>query len=370
MKFEKELRALLKKSLANQFTGNSGYWPDFTNEDFENPDLLKLLKTKYQTNKNRIRALFQTNEDKGIDNYLHQFDIKGLSETYNLLSDNYSKKLMVRIIAFRMLGSTKIKMPLTNKKHWDLYYKLKGLKQDKTISSKLYTFHLFNLREMGYDIKIYYDELSVFINYGLKQYEYSRNGHLCKANPGDYVIDGGSCFGDTALFFSNETKPKGHVFAFEFIPDNLKVQQTNFNLNSKLKKNITVVKNPLWSRSQKELFVIESGPGSKVTMRKPVKYDYKVETISIDDYVKAHKVKKVDFIKLDIEGAELECLKGAKETLVKFRPKIAVCIYHDIDHFVSIPEYIHKLLPDYDLFIDHYTIHLWESVLYGIPKTS
>lgn len=363
MRFEKKLKLLLKKSASNQFVGSSREWPDFTYDDYKDIKESKLLKIKC-----RAKTLLQTSKGEHINGYLQRFDTKGLSETYDLLSDKYSKNLLVRIITFRMLGPSKIKMPLTNRKYWDLYFGIKNLKQNDKISSKYYNFNLFDLKKLGYNIKLFYDEFSIFINFGLKQYEYSRGPVLCKVDPGDYVIDGGSCFGDTALYFANQAGPKGKVFAFEFIPDNLRILQTNLGINPKLKKNIKVIKSPLWSSPNDNLFVVEYGPASTVSRRRPDKYDFKVATQSIDNYIKTQNIEKVDFIKLDIEGAELECLKGAKETILKFQPKLAICLYHNIDHFVSIPKYIHELLPEYDLFIDHYTIHLGETVMYGFSK--
>ena len=363
MRFEKKLRQLLKRSISNQYTGNFREWPDFIYDDYKDLKVSKLLKIKH-----RAKTIIQKNKDADINEYLQQFDIKGLGETYDLLSDNYSKKLLVRIIAFRMLGPSKIMMPLTDRKHWGIYFEINNLKQKDKISSKYYNFNLFDLKKIGYDFKLFYDKFSIFINFGLKQYEYSRGTDSCKVDLGDYVVDGGSCFGDTALYFANQIGLDGKVFAFEFIPDNLRILQTNLDINPKLKKNITIVKNPLWSIPKKNLFVVEHGPASTVHRDMPDKYDFKVATQSIDNYVKTQNIKKIDFIKLDIEGAELECLKGAKETISKFQPKLAICLYHDIDHFVSIPKYIHEFFPEYDLFIDHYTIHLGETVMYGVPK--
>lgn len=353
--FENKLRELLRQSLNNQFYGFYQHGPDFIYDNYDE-NVSKL---------NRSTLTIDPNIDLNL--FLSKFDINGLSEIYELLEDSHSKDLLVRIIAFRMLGPGKIKMPLADRALWDDYFKIKNMKLDEKFPSKNYTFDLFDLKDLGYNTKLFYDEYSLFINFGLKQYEYDKE-YTCKVEPGDYVIDGGSCFGDTSLYFANEVGPKGKVFSFEFVPDNLNVLYKNIDLNPKLKKNIIVVEKPLWSDSTNNLFVTENGPASQVFMEEPAKYDFKVPTIAIDDYVKKNKIKKIDFIKLDIEGAELECLKGAKETILKFKPKLAICLYHDITHFVSIPKYLKELLPEYDLFIDHYTIHLGETVLYAIPR--
>lgn len=352
--FENKLRELLRKSLNNQFYGSYQSAPDFIYDDYdENVSLSR-----------RANIAIDSNIDLNI--FLNKFNIQELSETYDLLSNESSKELLVRLIAFRMLGPTKIKMPLTDRELWEAYFEIKNMKIDESIQSKNYALDLFDLKDLGYNTKLFYDPYSIFINFGLKQYDYSKD-ICCKVNPGDYVIDGGACFGDTSLYFAHEVGSKGQVFSFEFVPDNLKILQKNLDLNSSLKKNINVIERPLWCDSTSNLFVTENGPASQVFMEEPSQYDFKVSTISIDDYVKENKIKKIDFIKLDIEGAELECLKGAKETLLKHKPKLAICLYHDIEHFVSIPKYINELLPEYEFFIDHYTIHLAETVLYAVP---
>ena len=67
-----------------------------------------------------------------------------------------------------------------------------------------------------------------------------------------------------------------------------------------------------------------------------------------------------------IEGAELEALKGAKETIQRDKPKLAVCIYHRPEDMVEIPLYIKQLVPDYKLYIRHHSNTAGETVLYAV----
>ena len=53
-----------------------------------------------------------------------------------------------------------------------------------------------------------------------------------------------------------------------------------------------------------------------------------VKVSTIDQFVSENQIRKVDFIKADIEGAERYMLKGATETLRRFAPKLAICTYH------------------------------------------
>ena len=68
---------------------------------------------------------------------------------------------------------------------------------------------------------------------------------------------------------------------------------------------------------------------------------------------------------MDIEGSEFKALHGAVETLKKFRPKLAISIYHKLTDIFEIPAFINSLNLGYQLFIEHYTIHHEETVLYA-----
>lgn len=87
-----------------------------------------------------------------------------------------------------------------------------------------------------------------------------------------------------------------------------------------------------------------------------------IETKAIDEVVEGN----VTFIKMDVEGAELKSLQGAKNTIVRYRPKLAICIYHKPEDMAEIPLYIKSLVPDYKLYIRHYSNNECETVLYAI----
>jgi len=55
------------------------------------------------------------------------------------------------------------------------------------------------------------------------------------------------------------------------------------------------------------------------------------ESITLDTFVKLNRINKLDFIKADIEGSEINLLKGATETLKKFKPKLSICTYHRLE---------------------------------------
>ena len=72
-------------------------------------------------------------------------------------------------------------------------------------------------------------------------------------------------------------------------------------------------------------------------------------------------------IKMDIEGAEPEALRGAARTMAHCRPVMAVCAYHKLAHLWEIPQLLKSANPDYRIFLRRYAEECWETVYYAVP---
>jgi hypothetical protein len=73
----------------------------------------------------------------------------------------------------------------------------------------------------------------------------------------------------------------------------------------------------------------------------------KVKTMTLDSFCKEYNVERVDFIKIDAEGSEREIIKGAKETIKRFKPKMAIAAYHLPDDKKVILELVLSIRNDY-----------------------
>jgi FkbM family methyltransferase len=104
-----------------------------------------------------------------------------------------------------------------------------------------------------------------------------------------------------------------------------------------------------------------SNDGRQDTMKK-----YPARTM--DDFVEEMGFESIDLIKLDLEGADRNALVGAVGTLTKYRPQLALSIYHYVPDFWDIPDFVLRILPDYYLYLDFYSYERWETILYAIPK--
>ena len=88
-----------------------------------------------------------------------------------------------------------------------------------------------------------------------------------------------------------------------------------------------------------------------------------LEVVALDDVID----DSVTFIKMDIEGSELKALEGAKGLIKKYKPKLAISVYHKPEDIVELPLYIKTLIPEYKLYLRHYSNFYRETILYAIP---
>jgi FkbM family methyltransferase len=296
--------------------------------------------------------------------------LEGLNETYNLLSDRYSRELLLKLFAYRILGRERVALPLYSDRYWEKRREVLSLiSSGETISVPFLDWQLshFCLNTIGYDIRLFSIPFGILVTFVFKQYEYHRSDVQCKAQNGDYVIDAGGCWGDSALYFAHEVGEKGKVYTFEFIPGNLLIMKKNMQLNPRLNNRIDIIEYPLWHSSGQLLYAIDDGPRSLVSNKRNTEDDREIATISIDDFVTRNNIGRVDLIKMDIEGGELEALEGARETIRKFRPKLAIAVYHNLDHLTTIPNFITSLRLDYRLYLDNFTLAPVETVLFAVP---
>jgi FkbM family methyltransferase len=293
---------------------------------------------------------------------------------HGLLQDQASRDLLVKLFAYRTIGCRKVKLPRNTERYW---YDIQATRAVVTDAAPIQIafgdmrLGLHDLRSLGYGVQVYATPPGVACAYVQKQYEYRHGSVVCKAEPGDVAIDAGGCWGETTLYFAHEVGGSGRVLSFEFIPSNLSVLRRNLEANPALATRIELVENPIWSHSGRALYYVDWGPGSRVTAD-PGRYPGagQCTTVSIDDVVVARQLARVDFVKMDIEGAELEALRGAERTLRTHCPKLAISVYHQLSDFVTIPRYLESLDLGYSYYLDHHTIYLNETVLFAVPRSS
>jgi hypothetical protein len=75
-------------------------------------------------------------------------------------------------------------------------------------------------------------------------------------------------------------------------------------------------------------------------------------------------------LKLDIEGAELDALRGARELISRSRPRLAVCVYHKPEHLWEIPLFLREMCPWCDFYLRSHGHYGFDTVMYAVPRAA
>lgn len=144
-----------------------------------------------------------------------------------------------------------------------------------------------------------------------------------------------------------------------FEPDRQSLQKCRKNLEELQNVHYDIIDKAVYS-SKTRLFFDDTGNGMA-----GINPDGKtvVDTISLDEAIGDNNP---GFIKMDIEGAELEALKGARGLIQKYKPKLAVCVYHRPEDIETIPKLLLEYNADYKFYFRHYSMTMNETVLYAL----
>lgn len=164
-------------------------------------------------------------------------------------------------------------------------------------------------------------------------------GVLCLKNnlkEGDVFIDAGANIGSYTLIAAKQVGSTGRVFAFEPAGEIYNRLYENFTLNEY--ENVKAEKKALLDKNMTiDLFLAK-----KINLGMSSIYHHdtesgrveKVEAVKLDDYVNNQNIKRIDLLKIDVEGSEMYALKGMQKTLEKHKPKILIELKEE-NHFQS-----------------------------------
>ncbi|MBP1672510.1 MAG: methyltransferase [Bacteroidetes bacterium] len=176
---------------------------------------------------------------------------------------------------------------------------------------------------------------------------------------GDF-IDLGAYDGDTIDSILTKKITFDRIIAFE--PD-LK----NFNiLSEKVRSSgIHAMLYPCgtYSRTTQISFSNDGSEGSKIDPS--INTFSSIQCVALDDIFN-NCLNQNTYIKMDIEGAELDTLKGCQKLIKKYKPKLAVCLYHKPEDIITIPKFLHEI-HSYKFYVRQYGFYGLETVLYAIP---
>lgn len=175
----------------------------------------------------------------------------------------------------------------------------------------------------------------------------------------DTLIEGGVFDGMNTAWFLERMHQEATLYGFDPLIDGRVAHQVVAE-----DKRVVLMQAALWDH-ETELYWNPSRGGGYVGER--LRPDSSpVEALSVDCF-RAKGYGPVDFLKLDVEGAEMKVLQGARKTLLEDRPQLAISIYHSKFDFVEIPLFLNDCLDGYAYQLGHYAPTLCETILYAIP---
>jgi FkbM family methyltransferase len=140
---------------------------------------------------------------------------------------------------------------------------------------------------------------------------------------GDVVVDAGAFTGDYTVFASRRVGPKGKVIAFE--PDEKNRRILKRNLQKERTQNVIIVPKGLWNEDTELSFDCSHGLQSSITTGAT---GPKVSVATLDNELHRLGISKIDVLKMDIEGAEIQAIEGSRETLKANPVHVIIASYH------------------------------------------
>jgi FkbM family methyltransferase len=297
---------------------------------------------------------------------------------WDRLGDEASRALLLRFLAFRALGPAHVRLQLEPGE-----YRRSVIAMTAKLVRELgvtgmpgmpfeWAHHTYDFASCGLPLRLTGPPLPLASTLVFSQYAYrDTDVAAARPRPGDVALDVGGCWGETALWLAHEVGPGGRVHTFEPSPQNLLLLADNLERNLPFVPRIAVHAAPLAAEPGVEVLMddaiaagatthsVGEDTGGRTTVP--------MLTESIDHLVAGGALERVDFIKVDVEGAELEVLRGASHTLRTQRPRLALATYHRPDDLVVLPAFIASLGLEYRWYLQCSTMTDVDTILFGVP---
>lgn len=179
--------------------------------------------------------------------------------------------------------------------------------------------------------------------------------NILKLSQNETFVDLGAYTGDTVLEFVNKVKTYNKIFAAEPDIKNFKKLAVNTeNIENVFKFNVGI-----GNFCGKAPFSMSGGRNSKKE-----KGNTQIDFRTVDSIVEE---STVTYIKMDVEGEEENAILGAKNTILKHKPKMLVSAYHKTDDLIKLPETVLNIRDDYKIYIRHLkSLPAWDTNFYFV----
>lgn len=177
---------------------------------------------------------------------------------------------------------------------------------------------------------------------------------------GNTFVDCGAYIGDTLLSFCRSNCCSCDTY-YALEPSQTIFERLKDCINSHAITNAAAMQVGAWDRKDVLRFVDFSNGASHISEAGSLE----IQVNSLDNLFLD---KNVDFIKMDIEGAERQALLGAKKIIQDRTPILSFSIYHKAHDLWNLPLLVREINPDYRFYIRHHSPFGDDTVLYAIPR--
>lgn len=167
--------------------------------------------------------------------------------------------------------------------------------------------------------------------------------------PSDIVLDCGANIGDFVRLCLRAGVAK--VVAIEPSPNNIEAMRRSFSQEIASGRVILVPKGVWHEDSTMTMLLYENSLLDSFVMRnrRPNARELELPVTTIDEIVEELKLEKVTFVKMDIEGAERNAIRGAAKTIARFRPRMSLATENLEDDYIVVPQEVQKLRQNYEV---------------------
>ncbi|MEI0612616.1 FkbM family methyltransferase [Brachyspira pilosicoli] len=271
---------------------------------------------------------------------------------YSMLEEDYSRYLFKKIVLYRyMLAfNPKVHKKLIKEILFSFKYGIISTFEWLIKMTSFLIIKRFKLpREIG--------SWALYFIFGLEQYNVK---DVFEVKGDNVLFDVGAWKGDSTYFFSKRSSNNAKIYAFE--PDE-NAYNVLKDIKDKYKLNNVILENDILLDCEMDIDFVSMIPNTPTV---------KKHAITLDMFVENNKIKNIDYIKMDVEGAEQKILEGAVNTIKKYRPSLAIAIYHGgelfMEDFYKIPIFIKTITDDYEYYIRSYSPWGGETILFCKPK--
>jgi FkbM family methyltransferase len=185
-------------------------------------------------------------------------------------------------------------------------------------------------------------------------------GDLCDLRADEVFVDCGAYDGDTIESFARESGGEFRkVISFEPDPASFSKLERRVAAMPQ-RERIALHRAGTGAENCRVRFTADGTPAASMGSG-----DLEIDCVKLDDVLAD---EAPTYIKMDIEGAEPDALAGARRTIERHRPVLAVCSYHRQDHVWRIPRLINSFASGYRFFLRPHLLEVWDLVCYAIPE--